>query len=420
MKKRIFLQIICWLAVSSVLAFSSPGSKTEKTKKKIDQCFKCHQENHNLPKDYSDNDIHNKLMCSSCHGGDPQSDDISVAMDPEKGFVGVPTKSEIPKFCGKCHSNINIMRVYQPRIATDQVSQYFTSVHGKKLQSGDKNVAECASCHSAHNILAVKDPRSTVYKFNVPSTCNKCHGDANLMRQYKIPHNQLSEYTKSVHGIALFEKKDVGAPACNDCHGNHGATPPGVTSIARVCGACHVKNMEYFETSRMARVFEEKNFHGCEQCHTNHSVAKTSDSMIGIEKEAKCVDCHKQGDAGFESARKLKNFINHLKSNFDLANKKFEEVKLKGMNDVDIGFALQDSKQSIIQIRTMIHTFDTTQVGVQYKAGLEISNKAIMLADAQIDEYYTRRNGFAVATVSFMVFAFALYLIIKEKQKKSK
>jgi hypothetical protein len=407
------------LTASYLFGFSEVKQKLPGNLPKQDQCYKCHKENHGLPKDYSDNDIHRKLKCSSCHGGDPRSDDISVAMDPSNGFVGVPTKAEIPKFCGKCHSDINIMRTYQPRIATDQVAQYSTSVHGKKLLAGDKNVAECASCHTAHNILAVKDPRSTVYKFNVPSTCNKCHGDANLMKGYKLPHNQLAEYTKSVHGIALFEKKDVGAPACNDCHGNHGATPPGITSIARVCGSCHVKNMEYFETSRMAKVFEEKDFHGCEQCHTNHSVKKTSDEMLGVEAGSKCLECHKQGDSGFASAEKLKRFINNLKKNFDLATVKYEEVKQKGMNDVDIGFALQDAKQSIIQIRTLIHTFDTTKVGVQYKDGLGISNKAILLADTQIDEYYTRRNGFAVATASFMVFAVALYFIIKEKQKRN-
>ena len=66
-------------------------------------------------------------------------------MSPSKGFIGVPKKKDIPKFCGKCHSNIDFMRVYQPRIATDQVSQYYTSLHGKKLLLGDENVADCSA-----------------------------------------------------------------------------------------------------------------------------------------------------------------------------------------------------------------------------------------------------------------------------------
>jgi hypothetical protein len=38
-----------------------------------------------------------------------------------------------------------------------------------------------------------------------------------------IPHNQYEKFARSVHGIALLKKHDSGAPACNICHGNHGA-----------------------------------------------------------------------------------------------------------------------------------------------------------------------------------------------------
>jgi len=35
---------------------------------------------------------------------------------------------------------------------------------------------------------------------------------------------------------------------------------------------------------------------------------------------------------------------------------------------------------------------------------MEISNKASLLAQKEIDKYYTRRKGFAVATLAFLVF----------------
>lgn len=424
MRKRFFYLFI--YTVSTVLLFGfvlteKKDNKTNKVPPQEDHCYSCHKEIENLPKDFSDNDVHRhaNLSCSSCHGGDPTSSDQDVAMSKAKGFIGAPKRNEIPKSCGKCHSNIDFMRVYQPRIATDQVAQYYTSMHGKKLLSGDENVAECSSCHTAHSILPVKDPRSTVYKLNIPNTCNKCHGNSELMKKYNLPSNQLEEYSKSVHGDALLKRKDLGAPACNDCHGNHGAMPPGITSIAHVCGTCHASNMEFFNATKMAKAFQEQDFHGCEQCHGNHGVQRPTDEMIGIGKDSKCIDCHSAGDKGFDVAQKIKGSLTQLKSKFDLANTKFLEVRQKGMNDVEIGFLLQDAKQDLIQSRTLIHTFDPAKVGSKAEDGIGISNKALVLAQKEIDEYYTRRNGFAAATVAFLLFVVALYFKIKDKEKKN-
>ncbi len=420
MRKRLI-----YLPVFTLLLFSSFGFSQQEKKinnaAQVDQCVTCHSENDMLPSDYSENDVHRhaSLSCQGCHGGDKTSSDPDVAMSPAKGFVGVPDRKDIPKFCGKCHSNINIMRVYQPRIATDQVEQYYTSVHGKRLMAGDKNVAECTSCHTAHDILPASDPRSTVYALNVPNTCNKCHGDKKLMDKYNLPSNQMEEYSKSVHGVDLLQNKDVGAPACNDCHGNHGAMPPGVTSISYVCGTCHVNNLNYFNASPMAEPFKELDYHGCEQCHGNHGIHKTSDDMIGIGDKSTCTVCHGEGDEGYTVAEKISGYLSGLNSKYDLADKKLSEVRDKGMDDVEIGFLLQDSKQDLIQSRTLIHTFDTTKVGNKIKEGLGIADKAINLADAQIDEYYTRRNGFAAATIIFLILMIALYLKIKDMRKKN-
>ena len=423
MAKRFFYLLLCGLLISGVYNSILAQGKADKSAqtKNEDQCLTCHKENDMMPEGYSENDIHRYAgyTCASCHGGDPTSSDQEVSMSPAKGFIGVPKRKDIPKLCGKCHSNIDIMRVFQPRIATDQVSQYYTSVHGKRLQAGDENVAECASCHTAHSIMAATDPRSSVYALNVPNTCNRCHGNSDLMKKYNLPSNQLEEYSKSVHGVALLENHDLGAPACNDCHGNHGATPPGISSITHVCGTCHASNMEYFSATKMAQAFEELDYHGCEQCHGNHGVKKPNDNMVGVGKESTCTDCHSDGDEGYVAAEKIENSLVGLRTKYDSTYNKYLEVRQKGMNDVDIGFLLQDAKQALIQSRTLIHTFDTTKVGDKTKEGVDITNKAMAMAQAQIDEYYTRRNGFAAATVVFLIIVVTLYLKIKDREKKS-
>ncbi len=69
------------------------------------------------------------------------------------------------------------------------------------------------------------------------------------MTRYGIKGNEVEEYKKSVHYAALVEKNDLSAPTCKSCHGAHGATPPGVSSVANVCGTCHVSQRERFDLS---------------------------------------------------------------------------------------------------------------------------------------------------------------------------
>ena len=389
-----------------------------------DQCIVCHQELEILPEGYEIYDVHlrNGLSCAGCHGGDPSSDDEDIAMSLENGFIGVPSREDIPTFCGKCHSNPEFMRDFHPGLATDQVSQYFTSVHGKKFLSGDKKVAICINCHTTHGILASNDPRSSVYPLNVPQTCRKCHSNSVYMKAYQIPSNQYELYAESVHGVALLDHKDIGAPACNDCHGNHGATPPGLTSVTFICGSCHVINMEFFRQTRMAQAFEDMQFHGCEQCHGYHAIKKTSDKLVGVNKEAFCVNCHEVGDTGYEAAKNIKFHILGLVSLYDSASTKATDVQIKGMNDIDIGFLLQEGRQNLIESRTLIHTFDLERVKEKTEKGKKVVNEAIDLAEKEFDKYYTRRRGFAIATVVLVLFAVALFLKIRdiEKTQKSK
>jgi hypothetical protein len=386
---------------------------------KEDQCIICHTDEEILPEDFNKNDIHLKsgLSCSGCHGGDPTKEDMDEAMDPNAGYISIPLKKDIPQFCGKCHSAIKIMREYQPRISVDQTDQYFTSIHGQKLKQGDQKVADCTNCHTGHGILSAKDPRSTVYPLNIPETCDECHGDADYMQDYNIPTNQYEEFVKGVHGKKLLEDRDTGSPACNDCHGNHGAMPPGITSISHVCGMCHVNNMQYFSSSAMGEVFEEQELHACEECHGNHNVLKTSDDMAGVGEKSTCVNCHDEGDAGYEAASKIHKRLIQSVAIYDSAEIQQLEVHRVGMNDVEINFLLQDANQNMIEARTLVHTFDPDRVGEKTDESILNSKAAIKLAYQEISDYDIRRRGFGIASIFITILVIALFFKIKDIEK---
>ena len=90
-----------------------------------------------------------------------------------------------------------------------------------------------------------------------------------------------------------------------------------------------------------------------------------------------------------------------------------EDIQIKGMNDIDMGYLLQDSKQNLIQLRTLVHAFDSEAFIEKAEAGVALSNQAIDLADNEVREFYTRRRGFGISTLAFVLLAIALYLHIR-------
>ncbi len=185
------------------------------------------------------------VQCTTCHN----AHGIVRVSDPRSPVYPL----NIVATCTKCHANASYMRSYNPSVPVDQGEKYRTSVHGMRNAKGDVKVAECASCHGSHGILPAAEVKSRVNAANIPATCGSCHSNADYMKPYGIPTDQEEKFRQSVHGVALLQKHDAGAPACNSCHGNHGATPPGVESISKVCGTCHALNADLFSASPTRR-----------------------------------------------------------------------------------------------------------------------------------------------------------------------
>ena len=102
----------------------------------------------------------NGISCPDCHGGDPT--DFAMAMDLERGFVGVPKYDEVPAFCGRCHVGVK--------------EDYLHSAHGKALNSGGP---QCVSCHGNHSVN-----QASLELIN-PTACSRCHefGRADEIKQ---------------------------------------------------------------------------------------------------------------------------------------------------------------------------------------------------------------------------------------------
>jgi hypothetical protein len=360
-----------------------------------DSCVGCHRdlpEPLGTPVEGMKTDVHAKagLSCADCHGGDP-ADDEMAAMDEKKGFVGKPAPDALPGFCGRCHADEGTMRRFNPQLPTDQLANYRTSVHGRRLAEGDTRVATCISCHGVHGILPASDARSPVHAANVAQTCARCHADPAYMAGYGIPTDQLVKYQRSVHGQLLFVQRDVSAPTCNDCHGNHGAYPPGADSVAAVCGQCHAINKELFVASPHKAAFNRLGLPECVTCHGNHQIARTSDEMLGTGPAAVCATCHAEDSKGYAAAGRMRAAVDRLRGAIEGAEHALSAAATAGMEVSEAEFAVQGAREALVQTRNQVHAFDPAVVEKVADAGTATAAAAERDGRAALVELANRR-----------------------------
>ncbi len=136
-------------------------------------CQRCHE---NVALTYRES-IHGQALaagikespvCTDCHG----EHTILSPQDPGSStHVGAITQT-----CSTCHTSAKLaLRLGLP---TNRLKSYKDSYHGMAAERGNLKVANCASCHGFHDVLPSKDPRSSIHRANLSTTCGKCHTGA--------------------------------------------------------------------------------------------------------------------------------------------------------------------------------------------------------------------------------------------------
>ncbi len=275
------------------------SSPHETTPAKVN-CATCHADEQAV----YDKSFHGKAIaagdtkaatCIDCHGSPHE---LLPATDPKSRVSHL----NIPNTCGTCHGQKFVMEASghsnQPFLSYEQ------SVHGRAVASGSEKAAVCTDCHGSHEILSANDPKSSIFKFNVPLTCAKCHEAVK------------SEYVQSIHGQAIARGNSQ-APVCTDCHGIHSIkshldpnSSVNAANLAKVtCARCHegVRLSQEFGVEGNRASTYLASYHGlaskrgsqvvanCASCHGVHNILPSSDprSTIAQANLARtCGQCH--------------------------------------------------------------------------------------------------------------------------------
>ena len=412
--------LVKFAAGTAVAAFLlMPCHSVAQTKNSCVDCHSMFPAPQGVTQETFSHDIHAQkgLTCVSCHGGDASADDPDKAMSVKAGWKGKIDRKEIPRLCGSCHSNPVYMRQFNPGLRTDQLDQYRTSVHGKRLASGDTNVAVCTDCHGVHDLRAPIDPQSKVNAVNVATTCSHCHADAAYMKPYGIPTNQFASYNTSVHHEAMTVRGDMSAPTCTTCHGNHGAVPPGVDKVQNVCSKCHVFQAQMYAQSSHNAAFDAAGLPGCVVCHSNHAITRPTDAKLSAGPEGVCMNCHTKGDDCDQARVSMLHELTQLDQAIQNADRQLAQAESVGMEVSEARMAQSEAKDSLMKARVSIHSFRPEVVQKDVQAGLDIAHKDLRAGQQSMAERNRRRAGLGVSLLANGIMLAGLWLYIRKIER---
>jgi hypothetical protein len=242
------------------------------------------------------------------------------------------------------------------------------------------------------------------------------------MAGYGIRTDQLDGYRQSVHGVALLKNSDLNAPACNSCHGNHGAAPPGVGSVENVCGTCHQANQELYDRSPHQKPFADRKLPGCVVCHGNHKVPRPSDAMLGFGPGSACSDCHRNapGDRAATAILRSRAALDSLTVGRAEAESTLSRAEQLGMDVEEARYSLKSVNQALVESRVQVHAFQVAPLVAAAAPGIRVVSQAKLAGLEAVREYHFRRQGLGVATLIITALVVLLYLKVRQIERRQK
>jgi hypothetical protein len=235
--------------------------------------------------------------CYDCHG--------KHAIYSPKNSKSMVSPVNISRTCNRCHSDKQLVKEHALGMGPTPGDLFEESIHAK---TGE---VTCTSCHGSHNLRSQIDPKSSIFRSNIPHTCGECHPEI------------MKDFEESIHGV-LAARGRSDSPTCTTCHGIHGikakVDPDSPVNERRIalttCPQCHAAERiseEYGITKTQVKSYYDS-FHGlsyrggdtfsanCASCHGVHDIRSSSDPKSTTYKDnlqKTCGACHPGASANF-------------------------------------------------------------------------------------------------------------------------
>lgn len=118
------------------------------------------------------------VFCDTCHGGDPTSTVLTIAMGEQNGFMEAPLPPAIPEDCGRCHEAA--------------LQSWKESVHGDLFEVNDYE-PNCVTCHNSHDVREV-----SLNLVSLDAACGECH-NIDYINEVRLPLEAADKKLKDLY-----------------------------------------------------------------------------------------------------------------------------------------------------------------------------------------------------------------------------
>jgi predicted CXXCH cytochrome family protein len=155
----------------------------------------------------------------------------------------------------------------------------------------------------------------------------------------------------------------------------------------------------------------------CLTCHGNHGIQPTGDFLVGTGEEAFCINCHLEGDGGWETAEKIHAALTRLDSSLGEAVSLLDQAERAGMDVGEARLVQANARENLIKARVDVHTFNAARVEETVESGLELAAEAHQAGEAALAELAFRRKGLGLSLLAIAFVVFSLWLLIRHIER---
>jgi predicted CXXCH cytochrome family protein len=199
----------------------------------------------------------------------------------------------------------------------------------------------------------------------------------------------------------LLEKGNLSAPDCTRCHGAHGATPPGVGDVDKICGQCHIiARAEYLAGPHKAAM-DKAGLPECASCHDHHKILPADIAML----DTVCANCHDKGSSQAKLAMEMKTLYSRSSEEIASARALVDNAAAIPLYVEDYRARLDEARTTLLQSLPVIHSMDLSRVE-------RLTGQARTIAREVQSELNGKLEGRKWRQVGLLLFWFYLLLTV--------
>jgi hypothetical protein len=136
--------------------------------------------------------------------------------------------------------------------------------------------------------------------------------------------------------------------------------------------------------------------------------------MIGTGKDAVCMTCHVEGDAGSETAQKIHDGLVKLDKSIARSDELLGRAERSGMEISEAKLAQSEARDYLTKSRVELHAVNFSRVDAAIQAGLKVTAKTWQSGQDAMAELQYRRKGLLVSLIAILLVVIGLFLAIRK------